>query len=410
MSAIEVFISYSHEDEALRDELAKHLKILQREGIIRTWYDREISAGGDWDKEIKSNLKRARIILLLVSVDFIASNYCWDIEIKFAMKRHQRGGCRVVPIILRPCDWMSMPFSKLQALPTGNRPVTDWEDRDKAFADITGALRQSALDLGAQPLIDANPLKRLRFALFGSRLKSLITTPVSIFCALFILHGIFAPNIAGYLIENAKFKSAEQFLKIAGRAAFFNPRVAATSQLHENPLSIQTNLILRRDNIPIPDKPYPFNTTPDNTLVVSPRDRYKLSIETIPDRFYLYVYETNLDFGAVSRLLPPGNSPSEFSRVENTTVVKIPAGENRWRRLKPRKHLTTSTNTIHVLASRWRAKDVEAYFRNVQVELKKDGLSLTDRKARINELLTKISQRADSRFKCDQRHCHAAAN
>jgi hypothetical protein len=75
MATVTVFTSYSHNDEALWDQFAKHLKTLQREGIIKTWYDRQIQAGEEWAKEIDSNLKRARIILLLVSADFIASDY-----------------------------------------------------------------------------------------------------------------------------------------------------------------------------------------------------------------------------------------------------------------------------------------------------------------------------------------------
>ena len=401
MTAIELFISYSHNDEALRDDFAKHLKVLQREGIIKAWYDREISAGREWDKEINLKLKRARIILLLISADFIASDYCWDVEVKKSMDRHRSGKCEVIPVILRTCNWMAMPFGKLQALPTGGaRPVTDWENRDEAFADITQAIRRTALELGAQPKPDVNLLKRAGLALFGSKLKSVITSVVLIFLSLIVIFGIITPNIASYFIENAKFKTASSFLNVADWTAFFNSDVTRISQLLKNPVSLQVNLIVQRENNPFPDKPYPFDSTRDNSLAVSPQDYYKLSIETIPDRFYLYVYETDLAYGDLSRLLPPENSPHAFILIENTTNIQIPAGENRWRRLKPHRQMTTSIKSIHVLASRWRAKDIESYYKEITAQLQSNELSIAARSNLINSLLAKIYLRSDSNFSC----------
>ena len=400
MSAIEVFISYSHKDETLRDELAQHLKILHREGIIRTWYDREISVGSDWQKQINANLQRARVILLLVSADFIASDYCWDVEVKKAMERHRNGGCIVVPVILRPCDWMSTPFSKLQALPTGARPVVDWENRDEAFADITRALRRTAVELGALPQTDVNLLKRLRTALFASKLKAATTSALLIFLALIILHGLFAAQIANHLIENAKFKTASRYLDLANWAAFFNSEVATISEQLKIPLSLQANLILKRANKPFPDRPYPFDSTTDKFLAVTPQDYYKLSIETVPGRFYLYVFETDLDYGEISRLLPPENSPRAFTLIENISNIKIPAGENKWRQLGQHGQLTTSINSIHVLASPWRAKDIESDYRKISTRLAENEIPLSERISFLNELLAKIALRADSTFNC----------
>jgi len=400
MSAIEVFTSYSHNDEALRDDFAKHLKVLQREGIIKTWHDREISAGSEWEKQINLNLQRARIILLLVSADFIASDYCWDVEVKQAMDRHRSGGCVVIPIILRPCDWMAMPFGKLQALPTGARPVTDWENRDEAFEDITRSIRKIALTLGARPASDAGLFTRLRTKLSDLKRKTVVLIISIALLSLLFVHGLVAPQIAIGLIENAKFTQATRYLHIARRAAFFNGKVADLLELLKSPLSLQVNLILKRFNRPFPEKPYPFDTTPDNSLVITPDDVFKLLIETVPTRFYLYIYETDLDYGDVSRLLPPENSPRAFTLIENTSTVKIPAGENRWRQLKQHRQMTTSIKAIHVLASRWRAKDIEAYYREAHVLLEGDDLSLSERKSLINELLAKISLRADTNSSC----------
>ena len=139
--AVDVFYSYSHQDEALRNELEKQLSILKRRNIIRTWHDRNISAGAEWADQISRHLNSADLILLLISADFLASDYCYDIELKRAMQRHDAGEAQVIPIILRDVDWRDAQFGKLQALPTNARPVTSWLNRDEAFADIARGIR-----------------------------------------------------------------------------------------------------------------------------------------------------------------------------------------------------------------------------------------------------------------------------
>lgn len=139
-----VFFSYSHKDESLRDELETHLKLLQRQGVISAWHDREILPGSEWDGEIDQHLELAKIILLLVSADFIASNYCWDTEVEMAMKRHDSGQAKVIPIMLRSCDWKNSPFAKLQGLPLEMKAVTSWSDRDAAWTDVALGIRSIA--------------------------------------------------------------------------------------------------------------------------------------------------------------------------------------------------------------------------------------------------------------------------
>jgi hypothetical protein len=141
MSTIEVFYSYSHEDEALRDELNKHLALLKRQGVIRDWHDRRIAAGTEWSGQIDEHVNSAGVILLMVSADFMASDYCWDVEMTRAMERHEAGEAVVIPIIVRAVDWHSAPFGKLQALPKNAKPVTSWPNRDEAFADIAKGIR-----------------------------------------------------------------------------------------------------------------------------------------------------------------------------------------------------------------------------------------------------------------------------
>jgi hypothetical protein len=144
---IEVFYSYSHVDEPFRAQLVNHLALLRRQGVIANWHDRGISAGTEWKQQIDSHLESAGIILLLVSADFLASDYCYDVEMTRALERHERGEARVTPIILRPCDWMKAPFGKLQALPRDAKPVTTWSDRDEAFLDVARGIRAVAEQL-----------------------------------------------------------------------------------------------------------------------------------------------------------------------------------------------------------------------------------------------------------------------
>lgn len=142
-----VFFSYSHVDEALRDQLEKQLAMLKRQGVIDTWHDRRIGAGQEIDLAIDEQINRDEIILLLVSADFLASNYCYDIEMKRAMERHETGEAIVIPVILRACDWHHAPFGKLNAVPRDGKPITQWADIDEAFLQVAKAVREAAARL-----------------------------------------------------------------------------------------------------------------------------------------------------------------------------------------------------------------------------------------------------------------------
>jgi energy-coupling factor transporter ATP-binding protein EcfA2 len=136
-----LFYVYAHEDEALRDELEKHLSLLQRQGLLSTWSDRQIVPGTDWSKEIDVRLDSAALILLLISSDFLASDYCYGIEMQRALARHERGEAHVIPIMLRSIDWQDAPFAHLQGLPRDMKPVTSWPNQDEAFLDIARGIR-----------------------------------------------------------------------------------------------------------------------------------------------------------------------------------------------------------------------------------------------------------------------------
>jgi hypothetical protein len=137
-----VFISYSHRDEDLKEELEVHLSALKRQSKIKPWQDRVIEAGTEWDAEIKAQLEAAQIILLLVTPRFMASDYINDQELKQAMARHEAGTARVIPIILKPVDFKGTPFEKLQALPTDAKPITLWDNQDKAFMKVVEGIRR----------------------------------------------------------------------------------------------------------------------------------------------------------------------------------------------------------------------------------------------------------------------------
>lgn len=139
-----VFFSYAHKDEELRDELETHLSALRRQGVIETWHDRRIIAGEPFDHSISQHLEEADIILLLVSSYFIASDYCYDIELKRALERHAEGTAKVLPVILHPCDWQRLPFGRLNATPKDGKPISKFPNQHDAFLDITNAIRAAA--------------------------------------------------------------------------------------------------------------------------------------------------------------------------------------------------------------------------------------------------------------------------
>jgi hypothetical protein len=147
---IEVLFSYSHRDEHLRDELDKHLALLKRQKLINNWHDRKIPPGKDFDVEILKHLKTAQLILLLISSDFLSSDYCYTIEMQAALQRQELGEARVIPIILRPVDWQHGPLSKLVALPTDGKPVTAWGKRDAALLNVAIGIRRVVDELTTQ--------------------------------------------------------------------------------------------------------------------------------------------------------------------------------------------------------------------------------------------------------------------
>ncbi len=143
-----VFMSYSHKDEALRDELEVQLAMLKRQGLVEVWHDRRLVVGDHLDWAINEELNRADVILLLVSPDFLASDYCYNIEASRAMVRHHRGEARIVSVILRPCDWKHAELAQFLVTPKDGKPVTQWANRDEALLDVAQSIRRAIEKIG----------------------------------------------------------------------------------------------------------------------------------------------------------------------------------------------------------------------------------------------------------------------
>lgn len=143
-----VVFSYSHVDEQLRNELEKHLSPLQRMGRITTWHDRRIVPGEEFDSEIDQHFAEADIVLLLVSPDFIASDYCYEVEMTNSIQRHKQGEAIVIPVILRPCAWHQLPFGKLLAATPDGKEIVKYTNIDDGFVDVVDAVTRALDKLG----------------------------------------------------------------------------------------------------------------------------------------------------------------------------------------------------------------------------------------------------------------------
>ena len=166
---IKLFYCYARKDKPLRDELEIHLSWLKRRYQLTNWHDHEILPGEEWEQAIDENLNTAHLILLLISPDFMASDYCFSKEMRRALERHTEGTCRVIPIILRPTYWEDAPFSSIQLLPTNAKPITSWPNPDEAFQDVVTEISRTIKDLlkedGLEEGVTLSELKRYEEAL-----------------------------------------------------------------------------------------------------------------------------------------------------------------------------------------------------------------------------------------------------
>lgn len=160
--AARVFMSYSHKDEEIRDELEVQLAMLKRQGLVGVWHDRRLLPGDHLDWTISDELDRADIILLLVSPDFLASDYCYKIEKGRALERHREGSARLISVILRPCDWTHTDLRDFVVTPKDGKAVTQWPNRDEAFLDVAKSIRRAIEEIGqaSAPTMSHNFIER----------------------------------------------------------------------------------------------------------------------------------------------------------------------------------------------------------------------------------------------------------
>ncbi|WP_444633868.1 toll/interleukin-1 receptor domain-containing protein [Cupriavidus oxalaticus] len=139
-----------------RSNIRDRLIVRKRhEGLIESWHDRRIVAGARLDAEIDQQIKAADVILLLVRSSFLASRYCYTIEMTRALERHRAGEAHVVPVIVRGCDWQSTPLGELLAVPKDGKAITSWPNYDEAYADVARQIRR--LVQSRQPHVQVKP-------------------------------------------------------------------------------------------------------------------------------------------------------------------------------------------------------------------------------------------------------------
>ncbi|CAK8723160.1 hypothetical protein KKHLCK_12465 [Candidatus Electrothrix laxa] len=140
---VKIFCSYSHKDESFREELEIHASSLMREKLVEIWHDRKIMPGQNWEDAIDIHLEESEIVILLISPNFIASDYCYGKELTRALEKDASGHAKVIPIIIRPTDWSGAPFSKFQAVPKDGKAVTIWDNEDEAWLNVVQGIKKS---------------------------------------------------------------------------------------------------------------------------------------------------------------------------------------------------------------------------------------------------------------------------
>jgi hypothetical protein len=185
-NGLEIFISYSHKDQEYRDKLVTFLTPLEFDNIIRVWHDQKIMPGQDWDKEITKTLAKSDIVLLLLSADFLASNYIRVKELKIAFERHAKQEAVVIPIIIRPCPWKRhQKLSELQALPKGGKAVSLWEDEDDALNNVFEGIEKAITHINTFLELPQDTQEKTRHSSFPREIDSIqvvrLSTPPVIF-------------------------------------------------------------------------------------------------------------------------------------------------------------------------------------------------------------------------------------
>lgn len=162
--AVTVLLCYAHEDERMASQLKKHLSSLEHNRLVALWDYGNISPGDEWKQEIDKRLGEAQIILLLISASFLASQFCYKMEMQEAIKRHERKEVRVIPVILRHVHWKEPPLDKIQALPDRAKPISGWSSQDEGFANVAEGIARVIKQWNAHSLADPIAERRMLIA------------------------------------------------------------------------------------------------------------------------------------------------------------------------------------------------------------------------------------------------------
>lgn len=142
-----IFVSYARVDEPHRLRLAVHLAPLVREGLVDVWCDQAVAAGSDWERDIQHELATADIVMLLVTPDFVASDYCFERELPEVLRRNEEDGLCVLPVLVKSVDLVNLPIGRFQGLPTDLWPISAWRDADEAWLRVARDVRNAAEEL-----------------------------------------------------------------------------------------------------------------------------------------------------------------------------------------------------------------------------------------------------------------------
>lgn len=146
-----IFVSYAHEDEQWKDRLLAQCSILQRQGLIELWSDREIGVGEDWNARILRAIERAKVAIVLVSADFLASDFIQEEEIPRLLARRDREGLKILPVVVKPCPWQTVDWlAAMNLWPPDGRPITGGSDfeADTALAELAARIAEMILEKG----------------------------------------------------------------------------------------------------------------------------------------------------------------------------------------------------------------------------------------------------------------------
>ena len=151
MTRTKVFVSYGRDDHAWLERFSQHIAVLQRAGLVDLWADSRIGVGADWGNEIERALTAAKVAVLLVSPDFLASDYIWEYEMPRIIE-HAKAGMEILPLIVRPCAWrLEKPLSKLQARPADGRALSQGSD-SQIDSDLSAFVYELAARIGRSPV------------------------------------------------------------------------------------------------------------------------------------------------------------------------------------------------------------------------------------------------------------------